>query len=276
MATIATLMACMRINSSNAGMLAVVGDMAQRFAAAVIGVAARQPSTYATLRGAGPVEPYRHDLDKFVEHAAAAEAEFRAALPKVENLHWRSQMTFGPVGEYVAAEARGADLVVAALDPGDRIFFPSGQADVGDLLMRLGRPALLVPPDAAGLKLTRTLVCWSDKREARRAVVDALPLLQASERVDLVEVADAKAIGEARRRLGDVGDWLARHGVDAQRSERVSNGSEASQLAAIAKDLKVDLIVAGAFGHSRLREWAFGGVTRDLLLRADRCVLASH
>ena len=59
-------------------------------------------------------------------------------------------------------------------------------------------------------------------------------------------------------------------------SPRRSSGTEAAHLAAIAKDLEVDLIVAGAFGRSRLREWAFGGVTRDLLLKADRCTLVSH
>ena len=53
-------------------------------------------------------------------------------------------------------------------------------------------------------------------------------------------------------------------------------GGAAAQLGALARDLKADLIVAGAFGHSRLREWAFGGVTRDLLLRGERCVLSSH
>jgi nucleotide-binding universal stress UspA family protein len=275
--TIATLMACLRIGSSNAGVLAVSGDIAHRFAASVIGVAARQAETPGeVVRGAGPRGPRRHDLNKFIDEAAAAEAEFRAALPKVEDLQWRSQMTFGPVHEYVSNEARGADLVVVALDPSDRIFFPSGQAEAGDLLMRLGRPALLVPPGAAGLKLTRALVCWSDKREARRAIADALPLLQESESVEIVEIAEANAIADARGRLGELGDWLARHKVAAQCSARVLNGSEASQLAAIAVDLNVDLVVAGAFGHSRLREWAFGGLTRDMLLQSDRCVLASH
>ena len=91
--------------------------------------------------------------------------------------------------------------------------------------------------------------------------------------MDVVEIVDAKALTEARRRLGDVGDWLARHGVEAQCSAEISSGLESTQFAEFAKELEVDLIVAGAFGHSRLREWAFGGVTRDMLLRSDRCVL---
>ena len=225
----------------------------------------------------GPREPRQHDLAKFIDQATAAEAEFRSALGKVPVLGWRSQLTFGPVCEYVANEARGADLVVAAHDPGDQLFFPSGQAEAGDLLMRLGRPALLAPPTASDLKLRRALVCWSDKREARRALADALPLLQASERVDVVEIVDAKFLAESQRRLDELGHWLGRRGVTATCFAKASNGeTEASQLATTSKELDADLIVAGAFGHSRLREWAFGGVTRDLLLQADRCVLGSH
>ena len=80
----------------------------------------------------------------------------------------------------------------------------------------------------------------------------------------------------AQLRLADVGDWLARHGVEASCVAWPLKGAEATNLADIARDLEVDLIVAGAFGHSRLREWALGGVTRDLLLQADRCALVSH
>src|SRR5208282_6593728 len=94
--------------------------------------------------------------------------------------------------------------------------------------------------------------------------------------VDVVEVVDRREMEAARRRLGDVGDWFARHGVETNCLAAPLNGIEAVHLAAIAKDLDVDLIVAGAFGRSRLREWAFGGVTRDLLLKADRCTLVSH
>jgi nucleotide-binding universal stress UspA family protein len=54
------------------------------------------------------------------------------------------------------------------------------------------------------------------------------------------------------------------------------SGAEPTHLAAIAEEFEADLIVAGAFGHSRLREWAFGGVTRDLLVKAERCTLLSH
>ncbi len=276
MATISIVMACMRTDRSNAELLVVVADMARRFSAAVVGVVAQQASMHSAIMAIGPGEPPDRDVQNFRERAAAVEAEFRSALSLVEDLQWRSHMTAGPPSQHVAADARGVDLIVAAAEPGEQIFPPSPEIDVSDLLMRAGRPVLIAPAGAAGLKLTRAVVCWKDSREARRAVVDALPILKVCKRVDVVELADGRELEAARRRLTDVGDWFARHGIETNCLASPLNGTEAAHLATIAKDLDVDLIVAGAFGRSRLREWAFGGVTRDLLLRADRCTLVSH
>jgi nucleotide-binding universal stress UspA family protein len=276
LATISILMACMRAERSNAGLLAVAADLARLFSAAVVGVAARQPSMHSAILATGPGEPRDRDLDKFRERAGALETEFRSALSMVDNLQWRSEMTAGPPSHHVADEARGVDLIIAAAEPGDHMFPPSLEIDVSDLLMRAGRPVLIAPDSAAGIKLRRALVCWKDSREARRAVVDALPILKRCKRVDVVELVDGREMEAARRRLADVGDWFDRHGVETNCLASPLNGTEAAHLAAIATDLDIDLIVAGAFGRSRLRQWAFGGVTRDLLLKADRCTLVSH
>jgi nucleotide-binding universal stress UspA family protein len=276
LAKISIVMACLRVDRPNAALLAVVAAVAQRFSAAVIGIVARQPPIRSPIRAVGPGEPRDRYLQRFRERTAAVEAEFRSSLSMVENLQWRSQMTAGPLSQQIANEARGADLIVAALEPEERIFFPSRDVEVSDLLMRAGRPILIVPPGASGLKLTRSLVCWKDSRETRRAVADALPILKASKRVEVVELAREHEIEAARRRVADVGEWLARHGVEANCLASPLKGAEAANLAEIAKDLEADLIVAGAFGHSRLRYWAFGGVTQDLLLRADRLTLVSH
>jgi nucleotide-binding universal stress UspA family protein len=273
---LSTLMVCMRVGRSNAGVLAVAADLAERFGSRTVGIAARQASASGYVRGAGPFEPNDYDPRKFLVQAAGAEQEFRAALSKIDALDWRVQMTSGPAYEYVANEGRCADLVVAQLEAHDRTFFPSDQVEAGDLLMRLGRPILMAPAGATGFPFRQALVCFKDVREARRAMADSLPILQAMARVRVVEIAEARTIEDAERRLSDVRGWLARNGVDAACDVVSGKGSGAHQLAAVAQDLNADLIVAGAFGHSRLREWAFGGVTRDLLLRSDRCVLASH
>jgi nucleotide-binding universal stress UspA family protein len=276
LATISVLMACMRSDRSNADLLTVVADIARRFSAAVVGVAARQPSMHSAIMAVGPGEPPGRDVENFRERAAALEAEFRSALPMVKDLRWRSQMTAGPPSQHIANDAREVDLIVAAAETGERIFPPSPEIDVSDLLMRAGRPVLLVPAHAAGVELSRALVCWKDAREARRAVVDALPILKVCKRVDVVELVDGREVEAARGRLADLGDWFARHGVETNCFASPLNGTEAAHLGAIAGDFDIDLIVAGAFGRSRLREWAFGGVTQNFLLNADRCVLVSH
>jgi nucleotide-binding universal stress UspA family protein len=271
-----TLLACLRIDRSNEDLLAVVSDTAQRFGSTVIGLLAKQASAHVHARVMGPAEPPEHDVQAFQERASVIEMEFRSALSDIDKLDWRPRLIVGPAFEHVANEARGADLVIASIDRHNGLLAPSGQADVGDLLMHLGRPLLAVPPGAGGLALNETLVCWKDSRETRRAIADALPILQASQSVDVIEIVEAGGLQDARRRLGDIGDWLMRHGVEANCVAEVANGDAGRQLAAVARDLNADLIVAGAFGHNRLRKWAFGGVTTELLLHADRCVLASH
>jgi nucleotide-binding universal stress UspA family protein len=276
LAIISTLIACLSTDRSNGEMLAVVADLAQRLSATVIGLWVRQISTPSSILAIGPAEPRGREFDKFRERAAAAEAEFRSALPMVSTLGWRAQITAGPASHYVANEACAADLIVTAIDPGERVFSPTSEIEVADLIMRSGRPVLMAPPGVIGLKLTRALVCWKDSREARLAITDALPLLKASQAVDVVQVVGEHEIETARDRLADVGDWFHRQGVEANCFATPVKGTESVHLAQIARELEADLIVAGAFGHSRLREWAFGGVTRDLLVRAERCTLVSH
>ncbi len=272
----ASLMACLHLDRSNAAVLGVVRDLADRFDAEVVGLAAKQATMRPSALGVGPSEPHDHELDKFKEWAGTAEQEFRDHFAGGRAVEWRAQLTFGPAYEFVAKEARSVDLVIAATQPHDHFLFPSGHADPGDLLMRLGRPLLSVPSRASGFAFGRAVVCWKDSREARRAVSDALPLLKAMRQVEVVEVVVAKRLDEASTSLGQLGSWLGRHGVEANCRAEICHGTEAEQLAGIADAISADLVVAGAFGHSRLREWAFGGVTSDLVLSADRCVLASH
>jgi nucleotide-binding universal stress UspA family protein len=273
---LSTLMLCLRVDRSNADLLAVAADIGKRFGSQIIGIAARQISAHGYVRGAGPLASNDHDMRKFADQAAAAEREFRAELSDFGAIDWRVQMTSGPAYEYVADEARCADLVIALVDAHERTLLSSGQAEVGDLLMRLGRPMMTAPAGASGFAFRQALACFKEVREARRALADALPLLRAMKRVKVMEIVESGSIEAAERRLSDVTAWLARHGVVATSDAVTAQGAAAQQLAALARNLEADLIVAGAFGHSRLREWAFGGVTRDLLLRSDRCVLSSH
>jgi nucleotide-binding universal stress UspA family protein len=149
--------------------------------------------------------------------------------------------------------------------------------DPSELVMKLGRPMIVVPAGIRRLNLRSVVVGWKDTRETRRAVVDALPLLQKAEKVSVVEIVENdEARPGAGRHVEEVAAWLRRHHVDSRHSVPAGRGNAAEQLASHASDVAADLIVAGAYGHTRLREWVFGGVTNDLMTSSARCALLSH
>jgi nucleotide-binding universal stress UspA family protein len=185
-------------------------------------------------------------------------------------------VSLNPLSDYLAREARCADLLVTSVDRNNSVFDASRHVEMGDLVMRIGRPVLVVPKSTAKLTLERILIGWKDTRETRRAVVDALPLLKKANFVGVAEIAIESEMVEARQHLGDVVEWLKRHGVAANAIASPSTRDDSRRLGELAQEQKADLIVAGAYGHNRVREWMLGGVTRDLLLRPDRCSLVSH
>jgi nucleotide-binding universal stress UspA family protein len=135
----------------------------------------------------------------------------------------------------------------------------------------------VVPPSARSLLADNVLIAWKDSREARRAVCDALPFLAKAENVTVLEVAAEADRESAAARVDRVVSFLERHGVNAQAEVRTRReGSNADELIRVAEQHRADLIVAGGYGHARLREWVFGGVTRDLLKRSPKCCLLSH
>jgi nucleotide-binding universal stress UspA family protein len=272
---VTTLMVCLQLGHSNAALLKTVGDIAERFRATVIGIVACQPMRSLYTDCYVPADLIEQEHEEIKKNAKAAESEFRTALQaRGHDMQFRSMMVLDPLCEYIANEARSADLVITNMNRGS--LFDQRDVNVGDLVMRVGRPVLIVPPTLDALKFDRVVVGWKDTREARRAVVDALPFLKEVARVSIVEIADANGMAEARQRLEDVDEWFKHHGVVADVFAKPAGDGGPAQLNAIAAEQKADLIVAGAYGHSRLREWAFGGVTRDILLHADRCSLVSH
>ncbi len=272
----ATLMVHMETGRPNTGLLKITAQLAERFGAGVIGVAVRQPMQMLYGDGYVSGDVYQQDRDEIVKELKAAEAEFRTALEgRVAFVEWRSAQRFAYLAGYLADEARCADLVLTGVASGD-FLDASRNVDTGELIMLAGRPVLIVPTTASTLKLGSVLVGWKDTREARRAVSDALPLLKLATQVKVVEIAPEEDLPAAGQHVADVVTWLKRHQVKAEGQALLSTGDDATALYAIGQDQGADVVVAGAYGHSRLREWALGGVTRDLLLSANRCSFVSH
>ena len=165
--------------------------------------------------------------------------------------------------EVAALHARYADLAVMTMATDIvrdasiiRDFFTS-------LLLQSGRPVLLVPPGHVWRPAKHVVVAWQARREATRALHDALPFLRAAESIDVLEVGTA---GDGAQPGADIATHLARHGLNVRVVVHPSHAeSVALSLIRHAQDTGAELIVAGGYGHSRFREWILGGVTRELL-----------
>ncbi len=191
---------------------------------------------------------------------------------------WRTEE--GTASTVVSRHARYSDIsVVGKGDYDEPVKYPYAELPA-DLMMTSGRPVLVVP-NAGHFETvgSRVLVCWNASREATRAVNDAMPFLLSAEKVTVLAVNPHKSSG------GDHGDTpsadislhLARHGVNAEAASTVAAGIDvADTILARANDLGVDMIVSGAYGHSRTREWVFGGVTESLLRNTTVPTLLSH
>jgi nucleotide-binding universal stress UspA family protein len=274
--TYSSLMVHLDLYQSNDARLHVAGDLAEQFDAKLIGIACCQPQPAVYADGSfaqGLVEKLRADAE---EKLASLERRFNLAFQnRIKDVEWRS--AFALPADYVAQEARAADLVITGADRTGALSDPMWRLDASELAMKLGRPMMIVPPEVDRLKLSSVVVGWKDTREARRAVLDALPLLRKAKEVTVVEIIENDDERDAAgRRVADVAAWLARHGVDASHIVPTLRGNAAEQLAVQAGEIGADIIVAGAYGHTRLREWIFGGVTNDLINQARHCSLLSH
>jgi nucleotide-binding universal stress UspA family protein len=177
---------------------------------------------------------------------------------------------------FVAREARAADIIVIRQSGGGVLTDPFSGVNPSDLVMQAGRPLLVVPDEAGSFDLRSVLVAWKDTAEARRAIVDSLPLLRKAKDVTIAEIAEDGSREAALNRTDDVVAWLSRHNIAANALVPEENAHAGVALDRIASSIGADLVVAGAYGHSRLSEWILGGVTQHLMFESTRCVLLSR
>lgn len=269
-----TIMVHVDLDRVNDGCLRVAVDLAAHFNARLIGIAAADPES--PRHGQQPLagEIAQQLRSSIVKSLAEAEQRFRVAAQQYDGqIEWRSA-TERPLS-YVADEARSADLVIVSANRDGSSAGLPGRIDPGDLALHAGRPVLMVPPEVDRLVLKGAMVAWRDAREARRAVSDALPLLREVEEVVVVElIQDEAARIAARRRVDDVVSWLDRHGIAA--FARVFHFPEQERPFEKLWQYGANFVVAGAFGHSRLRERVFGGFTDEFLRRSPLCTFFSH
>jgi nucleotide-binding universal stress UspA family protein len=219
------------------------------------------------------VERMRADA---TEAAGPVETEFRDCLRR-NGLQGEWRLSEGTPATMVALHARYADLTVVG-QPNSYAPQDSDAITV-TTVMTSGRPVLAIP--FAGEFPTlgeRVLVAWNASREAARAVNDALPLMAAAKQVTVLAINAQRGIGgQGDVPAADIALHLARHGVKAEAAHTVARDiADGEALLSYAADIGADLIVSGAYGHSRARELVFGGVTRTLIAEMTAPVLLSH
>jgi nucleotide-binding universal stress UspA family protein len=256
--------------------LACAVDIARRFDAALIGVGAEmiQPLAfdygYASLEGEW-ITAMRASIE---ERLKIARKRFHEATCGFgEKASFASGMQL-PVPA-VAAASRAADLIVAGGAPRS-LHDGYSNCSPAELALTSGRPVLVAPPEAPPLIAKTILLAWKDTREARRAMADALPFLHRAERVVVVAVCTQADAANAKTEVDDVAAALKRRGVKAEAKVVEHIHADGFQVLCQASLEGADLVVCGAYGHTRMGEWIFGGVTRDLLSQDETFLLLSH
>jgi len=254
-----------------AARLALAVTLARRFAAHLTGLYVMPSLTISPfIADQFPTAMLDEGHARIAQLRDDAAALFAAASqPLGSEAEWCE--TRGELVDAVRLAARNADLAILgqADSNAERADLPA------QVVMGSGHPALLVPSAGTFANVGgRVVVAWNGSAQAARAVNDALPFLQSAERVIVVTVSPGGNIAED----ADIARHLARHGVQAEISDIVTNrhGSVGDLLLSRASDEAADLIVMGAYGHSRLHEFVLGGVSRALLTHTTVPVLMAH
>jgi nucleotide-binding universal stress UspA family protein len=275
--TYKTVMVSLALDRSNDARLEIAGQLVERFNAHAIGIAAGEfsPPLYFTT-GEQAQKVIDQGQAAIRNRVAEVEAQFRVAMQnRAAAVEWRCAEDFPT--RFTIQQARAADIVVVGGEGREALADPFTDTNSNDLVMQLGRPVLVVPDTCNWLDFRSILIAWKDTPEARRAIVDALPILRQAKDVAVVEIIEEEPDRlAALSGIRDIAVWLSRHGVVASEQVPAEKGNAAEQIERIASGVGAGLVVAGAYGHSRLREWVFGGMTKRLLNQPDRCSLLSR
>ena len=193
------------------------------------------------------------------------------AAPKVGEFVVRFCHVVGREADEVTRRGRLSDLVLIAK--------PSPEREVGDstvleaAMFETGRALLMVPPDLPEPFGDNVAVAWDGSREAARAVAAALPILRRAGRVEIMTAQT----GSVAAKPSELGHYLARHGIESQ-TWAFTPGPDpiGKELMIQCAEAGADLLVMGAYGHSRFREMVLGGATRGIIANAALPVLMAH
>jgi len=261
--------------------LEFAGLLAEENRARLISIFLQQEPTPTTAQEFALGKGIREVMEVHEKEIDRIEAHQRAVFEDIVHRHgvqsgseWRSLSHWS---SEVAVHAHYADLVVVARPerPGP---MPDPPGLAQSLVLSSGRPVVLFPPNSTASRVRRVLVAWNATREAIRAVKDALPLLGRAAAVEVLIVDHQRQRERHGQEPGaDLVRHLARRGAQVEVRCLSSEGKDVGHLLlSQAVAFRADLLVMGAYGHSTVREWMFGGVTRTVLYEAGLPVLMSR
>lgn len=258
--------------------LAHAEALAAGFGARMTGIFTNLLPDPALLAGDFGISAIGQLVDSVTEEGDVSERRLRQRLARLDPAHELRRLDAFPglLEQAVATEARWSDLFIATCPRDEN--HSRWRPMIESVLFDAGRGLLLLPPKTAVRSPIKTvLIGWTDTRQSARAVAEALPLIGQATEVHVVTVRE-----EAHGRMGgaevlaDISTHLARHGVEATATVLDTETSPTEAILAEAERISADLIVVGAYGHSRFREWVLGGVTADLLNSSPVPLFLAH
>ena len=253
-------------------------EMASRLSCALD--ISRRCDAHLTLLQAQPYQDYvaldmfggAYVMSELLERSEAMRAETREKWEVElanEDVRWDWRDAVGRAEDLLVETSHFMDLIVVSLSASDSV----QRGNVGEIVLDSRRPVLVVPPQCKGMQLDRAMIAYDGSAESANAIRGALPLLKLAETVVVVEVEEKQSTFP----MTDAVSYLAQHGVSCE-VQQLSNSALgiAETLLDFAKEFRADYLVMGAYGHSRLRQTLFGGVTRHMLSAVEvPMVLAS-
>jgi nucleotide-binding universal stress UspA family protein len=253
-------------------------SIARQFGAHIVGVGfIYEPIIPGSVLGGVPTDLIEVQREENAKAAKAAVSRFEDAARQA-SLSAESRIidaSIAGAADLFGRIARRYDIAVVG--QARREQGASEELLIEGALFGSGRPVIVVPHvQAGGLKLDRVLMCWDGSRPAARAIADAIPFLTRAKAVEIVVVTGERdKSGELTG--ANMSRHLARHGINVE-IKKIAAGSSGVQSAILAhtKESAADFLVMGGYGHSRLREFILGGVTRSILGAMPVPVLMSH
>lgn len=277
-----TILAVMDTAENAHGLGDFVATLAQTYASHVIGLHMETAETAPLVAPMEFPDPVTIQAMQEVAHQETTDVEaiFKAKMAAEQiSSEWRTGVSSVGYGSSAAIQsARCADLVIARQSTDSSI--SDSRLDLDNFLYETGRPILLVPHVLRSPKsVRRVMIAWNGSREATRATFDAMPFLLAAESVEIFSVgAEDNETQSAELPGSEIAATLARHGINVVITSEQHAHTLAPEKAIEQRlsDNSIDLLVMGAYGHSRWWEMLFGGVTRSLLSKMTALTLMSR